>query len=149
MAMTDDEDMPKVWWSPCWGAVVGRAKHFEALESRRYFDELPGDAVELVPVSAEHVDARALELSYWFGRLQYANADDLPRLRGLMRDRIEELDEQGDAIAYTAVSDAPAAPVETEKVLGSCGVCEIEDRWFHISNDCPVHRDYDGAPWDD
>lgn len=47
------------------------------------------------------------------------------------------------------VSDSPAAPGEPEKVLGSCGVCEIEDRWFHISNDCPVHRDYDGAPWDD
>lgn len=44
-------DMPKLWWSPCWGAVVGRAKHFEALESRRYFDELPSDAVELKPVT--------------------------------------------------------------------------------------------------
>lgn len=106
-------DMPKVWW-----CAVNRtfyvdtdAPRVRIVSSR---NDTPEEAVELVPVSAEHVDARALELSYWFGRLQYAKADDLPRFRGLMRDRIEELDEQGDAIAYTAVSDAPPAPVETE-----------------------------------
>lgn len=37
-------------------------------------------------------DIRALELSYWFGRLQYTDGDGLPRLRGLMRERIDELE---------------------------------------------------------
>lgn len=46
-------------------------------------------------------DVQAVELSYWLGRLLYCNkVEDLPRIRELMRDRLEELEAQGDAIAY-------------------------------------------------